>query len=449
MANRQIVRQQKPELEIVVHLGQNPIPVIDGIVGVDVVLEINPVIPTGDSPPLDLCIVVDCSGSMGDRAGRKAAVTKIEAVRTALTNIVQKMSLHDRIRVIGFSDRAFEILPWKFIDSTNIPRIVRTLDQKLQSDASTFFAGALKMVLDDSGIGMCGLPNVVLLTDGQSSDKVTDHPSMITFVDTLRARKIPLVIYGTGPDYEWSLLQQLAIRAGNGSLLYHVLSVQDLESHLTGELAFRHGLCLEDVTVSVFHAMAKIRDVYRFVPQEFQIQSRNAKQNLNDVYQNHQSFLYEHGNGFHSACGPVDYQRGQKFLFRVEIPLASFQEDCLFNVTIMGNKPGEPKFQHIIRVPATCSTETTVAPMNKDVELCIQMVAASKAVQEGDIARGAQIYASIGQNDLAQTLVQMVQAGEDDASTTRSTHSVAASAVSTVLTADMMQQLRGQLENKP
>lgn len=77
------------------------------------------------------------------------------------------------------------------------------------------------------------------------------------------------------------------------------------------------------------------------------------------------------------------------------------------------------------------------------------MVEATKAIKAGDIARGAAIYTDLGQDDIAQTLIQIIQAGEDDASTTRSTQSVAASATSTVFTAGMMQKLREQLEKKP
>ncbi len=446
MANQQIVRQQKPELEIVVHLGQNPIPVIDGIVGVDVVIEINPVIPTGDSPPLDLCIVVDCSGSMGERASRHTRVRKIEAVRTALENIVRKMSQRDRIRVIGFSMTAFEILPWTLIETADITKVVQTLQEGLVTDKSTYFAEALKMVFDDE-LGTCGLPNVVLFTDGQSTDRNTDHPCMIAFVDILRERKIPLIIYGTGPDYEWSLLQQLAIRAGNGSLLYHVLSAEDLEAHLTGELAFRHGSCLQDMTISLFSKHARVRDVYRFVPQEQAIHPRDPN---SEEYRDGGSYVYAAKNGFIHPCGTLDHMRGQRFLFHIEVPLDFFlTNDCLFTLLTGSDKTVENLGLHTLCIEATCTRETPIPKINPEVDRYLKMVEATKAIKAGDIARGAAIYTDLGQDDIAQTLIQIIQAGEDDASTTRSTQSVAASATSTVFTAGMMQKLREQLEKKP
>lgn len=262
------------ELNVSVSLEHNPIHVVDDKVGVNVLLEINPAIPDRHSEPLDICFVVDCSGSMSDHASRKSPIRKIQAVRDALKNMLHKMSPTDRIRVIGFSDDAFIVLPWTLIGTCDIRAVTETLQTELYCRRSTYFAEALKISLDDE-LGAQGLPVVVLLTDGQSSAPGSDYPFMVSYADKLREKKIPLIIYGTGPDYNLNLLQQLAIRAGNGSLLYHVLSVEDLESHLTGEMAFLHGHCLENVHVSVFNALATFDNVFRFVPQEQQLQERN------------------------------------------------------------------------------------------------------------------------------------------------------------------------------
>lgn len=430
----------RPELSLVVSLGHNPIPIANGKVGVDVLLEINPTIPQNPAQPLDLVFVVDCSGSMGHRAGHRGIVTKIQAVREALVKMLQKMSPYDRIRVIGFSDDAFEILPWTLIGRCDVHAVTEKLNTELHARSGTYFAHALKMSLED-GLGTNGHPIVVFLTDGQSSAQHTDHPFLVSFADEVRAKKIPLIIYGTGADYNLNLLSQIAIRAGNGSLLYHVLSVEDLESHLTGEMAFLHGHCLENVHVSVFNALAKFENVFRFVPQERQLKTRN--QNKTEHHDGG-SFLWPQDVGFESACGPLDHMRGQKFLFRIELPLRSFQEDCLFNLIVDGNKPNDLPFHYVVRMPALCTGMAPNVPINPEVDVYLKLVEASKAVRDGNIEQASRIYTSMGQDNFSCTLRQMSDAGEDEESTSRGTESFANSALTNYIAQRRAEEAQGE-----
>lgn len=436
---------QKPELSLGISFSQYPIPVVHGMVGVDVLLEIRPAIPEKDSPPMDICFVVDCSGSMGDRAGRHAMISKIQAVREALVKMVRKMSDQDRMRVIGFSETAFEIIPWTEISKADIPTIVKTLEEELRHIGSTYFKAALEMSLEND-FGKQNLPLLVFLTDGNSSTAQTDHPFLVAFADQLRIRKIPIIVYGTGPDYNLNLLQQFGIRAGNGSLLYHVLSVEDLESHLTGELAFRHGFCLEHVNISVFNALAQFHSVYRFVPQEQKLEKRDSRQT---EHNDRGSYISRLGNGFQSDCGSVDHLRGQTFLFHIELPMANVQEDCLFNIEVVGNKPGELPFKYAIRIPAKCTKTVSTEPEHPEVQKFKLMVEATKAIKEQDYARGAEKYTQAGRPDLAQTLVLLTARGEDEESTSRATRSFANSTSSVVLSPDDQARLRAMLGEKP
>ena len=419
----------KPEVKIRISLGQHPIPIVHGMVEADVVLEITPVIPERNSAPLDVCVVVDCSGSMNGGASHNSRITKIDAVREGLVNVVRKMGPEDRIRVIGFGDDAFEVLPWTVIGQTELEKVVDQLEKELHHRGSTHFKDALNMSIEN-GLGDHGSPLIVLLTDGQSSNPQEDHRFMVQFVDELRGKKIPLIIYGTGPDYNKNLLDQLAIRAGNGSLMYHVLSVEDLDAHLTGELAFRHGFCLERVEILVFHALARFTDVYRFIPQEHRLLERNQN---NREHGDAGCYILKDGKGFQNSCGSVDHLRGQKFLFRITVPAHDFQETSLFNMEISGNKPGELPFKYTLQVPASCTPNLSTQPIHPEVTKYKLMVEATKAIKERRYEDGVQIYERMGRPDLAQTLVLLSEKGEDEESTSRGTQSFASSASSVVL----------------
>jgi Ca-activated chloride channel homolog len=53
--------------------------------------------------PLNLCLVIDCSGSMADEP--------IETVKQAAISIIEKLQIGDRISIIAFNHKAKAIVP--------------------------------------------------------------------------------------------------------------------------------------------------------------------------------------------------------------------------------------------------------------------------------------------------------------------------------------------------
>ena len=436
----------KPELDIRVSFLKYPVPIVNGIVSADVLLEINPIVPEGNAVYLDFCFVIDCSGSMMLRANPNHEISKIDVVSQAIIKILNKMSSCDHIRVIGFSEEAFEVIPWMEATACNKDVMIELLKSKLHALARTCFKEALQMSLDGDFGNTGRLPCVVFLTDGQSSVPYQDYPFIVKYADRLRQKQIPIIVYGTGPDYHLNLLQQLAVRAGNGSFQYHIMSADDLESHFTGEMAFRHGFCLEHVKITVSQVMGKFSEVFRFIPNETQLE----KPSLENLYSSAGgSCVSPFGEAFQNICGAVDYMRGQKFLFHVEIPVQNIRSGILFNLEIEGNKPGTPRFKYVVQIPVVTSSDGSTQPSNSEVAKYQSFVEATKAVKAGEVEKAAEIYRGLGNHATADTLIQMTQQGGDDAeSTSRGTVSFASSSSSCEFNNEQWEEIQKRLSGE-
>lgn len=69
--------------------------------------------PSGRNVPLNLCLILDHSGSMKGRP--------LETVKQAACELVQQLSVGDRLSIVAFDHRATLLLPTKVIDSPELP----------------------------------------------------------------------------------------------------------------------------------------------------------------------------------------------------------------------------------------------------------------------------------------------------------------------------------------
>ena len=95
-----------------------------------------------NSAPLNLCLVLDHSGSMSGRP--------IETVKQAAIELVNKLSPNDRISVIAFDHRAEVLVPNQAV--TNINFIKEQINQ-LQPAGGTAIDEGMKLGLQESALG--------------------------------------------------------------------------------------------------------------------------------------------------------------------------------------------------------------------------------------------------------------------------------------------------------
>lgn len=161
-------------------------------------------------PPVDLALVIDCSGSM-------AALGKLERVREALTRFVDRLRPEDRIALIAFSDEARVISP---LTARGDGRAMREALAGLRPEGSTNLHAGLVLGLGEleRGAAERRVARVLVLTDGLANVGVTDPEEIVRDAKEHQGRGgrgIDVSTIGFGTEIDRVLLSRLA-EGGHG-----------------------------------------------------------------------------------------------------------------------------------------------------------------------------------------------------------------------------------------
>ena len=136
--------------------------------------------------PLDLCMVLDRSGSMSESMGSK---TKIQGVKEAATGVVNVLFPQDRVSIVSFSDTATTD-----VDFTSDFSAVKTKINQLSAGGGTSFGAGLKLALDQFNAhgNPDHIPAILFMSDG----KHWKSPDPDTYVAECKNKKIPIFTVG-------------------------------------------------------------------------------------------------------------------------------------------------------------------------------------------------------------------------------------------------------------
>ncbi|MBI4435199.1 VWA domain-containing protein [Candidatus Uhrbacteria bacterium] len=334
--------------------------------------------------PVSIRLVVDVSGSMGDPVDHDQE-SKLEVVKQAILRLLDELTDHDSVLLSVFSTDGRLVVPQIHAHRDSRQRI-RNLLKKLKPEQSTNISAGLELALHPVVDG--ALPRVILFTDGNSSFPNEDHPRLVRLADEARASQIPLSIYGTGSNYNWSLLHQVAIQAGGGSFLKHVMNPSTLEGHMLAELAFLRGTAINDFRIK------------GSVPDGVKIISVTSMMPLIRK-------LKHDGHVFRDSTGALDLHRGAQYL--VELEVANPQVGLLARVLTMRFRgrlyeTGQ-RFDHTLDAPVTFVENPSEAsapdPEVKKVQL---MVMANDKAKEGKFQEASTLYSRAGDRDTSQAM---------------------------------------------
>lgn len=136
--------------------------------------------------PLDLCMVLDRSGSMDDPMGDKK---KIQGAKEAAADVVDVLLPHDRVSLISFSSTATTD-----IDFTSDFSAVKTEINQLSAYGWTSFGAGLEAALDqfDTHGNPDHIPAILFMSDGVH----TTAPDPDAFVTECKNKEIPIYTVG-------------------------------------------------------------------------------------------------------------------------------------------------------------------------------------------------------------------------------------------------------------
>jgi Ca-activated chloride channel family protein len=160
-----------------------------------------------ENMPLNLCLVLDHSGSMQG--------TPLETVKQAALSLVQQLRPLDRISVIAFDHQAKVIVPNQL--ATDLASINRKI-QSLRADGGTSIDEGLKLGMAEIAKGkQATVSQIFLLTDGENEHG--DNQRCLKLAGLAPEYKISLQALGFGDKWNQDILEKIA-DAGAGSLRY-------------------------------------------------------------------------------------------------------------------------------------------------------------------------------------------------------------------------------------
>jgi len=157
--------------------------------------------------PLNLCLVLDQSGSMNGRP--------LKTVKQAAANLIEKLTPRDRLAVVAFDHRAKTIIPNQTPD--NIEQVKQQINQ-LAADGGTAIDEGLKLGMEEIGKGQQDTSSqIFLLTDGENEHG--DDRRCLKLANIASEANITLNTLGFGTHWNQDILEQIADTAG-GTLSY-------------------------------------------------------------------------------------------------------------------------------------------------------------------------------------------------------------------------------------
>jgi Ca-activated chloride channel homolog len=163
--------------------------------------------PTETSLPLNLCLILDRSGSMKGKP--------LETVKQAAISIVQKLSPQDRLSIVTFDHRAQIAIPNQFVTD---PQAIERQIKSLKAEGGTAIDEGMKLGIKEIAAGkQQSISQVLLLTDGENEHG--DNQRCLKLAQLAAEYNITLNTLGFGSHWNQDVLETIADSAG-GTLCY-------------------------------------------------------------------------------------------------------------------------------------------------------------------------------------------------------------------------------------
>lgn len=163
--------------------------------------------PTGGGTrtPLNLCLVIDRSGSMEG--------PPLEYVKQACTYVVDMLGPNDVLSIVTFEETVDILMPPQRVTNKDLVKsgIARLMPGNTTNlyDGLVLGAQQVMQVMDPTRA-----TRMVVLTDGDPTAGIKDFSTLVNQAGDIRQKGITVTFLGFGPDYNEELLAGMAKRAG-------------------------------------------------------------------------------------------------------------------------------------------------------------------------------------------------------------------------------------------
>ncbi len=171
--------------------------------------------------PLNLCVVLDRSGSMSEES-------KIAYAKSALLALVDQLRSEDRFSLVIYDDEVDVLRPSMRVGNSKDE--IRSVIQEITPRGWTNLGGGMQEGFRQVGknLGEEYVNRVILLSDGLANQGITDPDQLQRIARRQRAESISLTTIGVGLDYNENLMVGLS-ESGGGNY-YFLESSRNLAS---------------------------------------------------------------------------------------------------------------------------------------------------------------------------------------------------------------------------
>ncbi|MEH2391414.1 MAG: VWA domain-containing protein [Nostoc sp.] len=157
--------------------------------------------------PLNLCLILDHSGSMNGRS--------LETVKKAANRLVDRLNPGDRLSVVVFDHRAKVLVPSQSVED---PEKIKQQINRLSADGGTAIDEGLRLGIEELAKGKKDtVSQAFLLTDGENEHG--DNNRCLKFAQLAASYNLTLNTLGFGDNWNQDVLEKIA-DAGLGTLSY-------------------------------------------------------------------------------------------------------------------------------------------------------------------------------------------------------------------------------------
>jgi len=184
----------------------------DGATRLDLLITVRspepPAASTKERPGLNLALVIDRSGSM--------AGSKLSHARKAARFLAGELTERDRLAIVTFDEEVNVLVPSQPVrDPLLFISAINTIDS---GGCTALFDGWLAGATEVANqLDPQGLNRVLLLSDGQANEGLTDAGAIAAKVEGLTQRSISTSAFGLGSGFDEDLMGAVAA-AGDGTL---------------------------------------------------------------------------------------------------------------------------------------------------------------------------------------------------------------------------------------
>lgn len=155
---------------------------------------------------INLSLVFDCSTSMSGE--------RLERVKSAATQVVEKLSPEDAVSIVGFSDRAQTFVPASKVSNKQL--LISRINRMEASGGTEIYQGLKAGAKELKKMMMSNHVNhLVLLTDGHTYG---DEAQCIALVNELSKQSVTITTFGIGGDWNDEFLDELVAASGGRSI---------------------------------------------------------------------------------------------------------------------------------------------------------------------------------------------------------------------------------------